>query len=63
LPGKYRVALDSDAREFGGHGRVRSPILSVIRYYNLGWKMEIHLAKGGIPHPFYQKYLEIAINS
>ncbi|WJX36130.1 1,4-alpha-glucan branching enzyme [Trifolium repens] len=22
LPGKYRVALDSDAREFGGHGRV-----------------------------------------
>nr|XP_027190205.1 1,4-alpha-glucan-branching enzyme 1, chloroplastic/amyloplastic isoform X3 [Cicer arietinum] len=21
LPGKYRVALDSDAREFGGHGR------------------------------------------
>lgn len=23
LPGKYRVALDSDAWEFGGHGRVR----------------------------------------
>jgi len=23
LPGKYRVALDSDAFEFGGHGRVR----------------------------------------
>ncbi|PKI55117.1 hypothetical protein CRG98_024408 [Punica granatum] len=22
LPGKYRVALDSDARDFGGHGRV-----------------------------------------
>jgi len=22
LPGKYRVALDSDASEFGGHGRV-----------------------------------------
>lgn len=22
LPGKYRVALDSDALEFGGHGRV-----------------------------------------
>ncbi|MCL7044445.1 hypothetical protein MKW94_020451 [Papaver nudicaule] len=22
LPGKYRVVLDSDAREFGGHGRV-----------------------------------------
>ncbi|XP_044474627.1 1,4-alpha-glucan-branching enzyme 1, chloroplastic/amyloplastic-like isoform X2 [Mangifera indica] len=22
LPGKYRVALDSDAQEFGGHGRV-----------------------------------------
>ncbi|KAF5181658.1 Starch branching enzyme i, partial [Thalictrum thalictroides] len=22
LPGKYRVALDSDAWEFGGHGRV-----------------------------------------
>lgn len=28
LPGKYRVVLDSDAWEFGGHGRVRSPNLS-----------------------------------
>jgi len=27
LPGKYRVALDSDAWEFGGHGRVSSPKL------------------------------------
>lgn len=25
LPGKYRVALDSDGLEFGGHGRVRKP--------------------------------------
>ena len=24
LPGKYRIALDSDAWEFGGHGRVRT---------------------------------------
>jgi hypothetical protein len=24
LPGKYRVALDSDAFVFGGHGRVSS---------------------------------------
>lgn len=24
LPGKYRVALDSDALEFGGRGRVRT---------------------------------------
>jgi len=24
LPGKYRVALDSDALEFGGKGRVRT---------------------------------------
>lgn len=24
LPGKYRVALDSDASEFGGPGRVRN---------------------------------------
>jgi len=26
LPGKYRVALDSDAFVFGGHGRVSSGI-------------------------------------
>ena len=26
LPGKYRVALDSDAWEFGGHGRVRNSV-------------------------------------
>jgi 1,4-alpha-glucan branching enzyme len=26
LPGKYRVALDSDALEFGGHGRVRKHV-------------------------------------
>jgi 1,4-alpha-glucan branching enzyme len=25
VPGKYRVALDSDAPEFGGHGRVSAP--------------------------------------
>lgn len=28
LPGKYRVALDSDALEFGGHGRVRKRVFS-----------------------------------
>lgn len=27
LPGKYRVALDSDASEFGGHGRVRKSFI------------------------------------
>lgn len=27
LPGKYRVALDSDAFEFGGHGRVSKPLI------------------------------------
>lgn len=27
LPGKYRVALDSDALEFGGHGRVSDSFL------------------------------------
>lgn len=26
LPGKYRVALDSDTLEFGGHGRVRKHV-------------------------------------
>lgn len=26
MPGKYRVALDSDALEFGGHGRVRHDV-------------------------------------
>lgn len=31
LPGKYRVALDSDAWEFGGHGRV-SKIFFPLRY-------------------------------
>lgn len=27
MPGKYRVALDSDALEFGGHGRVRKLLI------------------------------------
>ena len=26
LPGKYRIALDSDACEFGGQGRVRNSL-------------------------------------
>lgn len=30
LPGKYRVALDSDAREFGGLGRVRGTLYTLI---------------------------------
>lgn len=29
LPGKYSVALDSDAWEFGGHGRVRNPLYNL----------------------------------
>lgn len=38
LPGKYGVALDSDALEFGGHGRVRSTNLSGIRHkYSQRW--------------------------
>lgn len=41
LPGKYRVALDSDATEFGGLGRVRnmlyiSLVLLNIQPYDVG---------------------------
>ena len=31
LPGKYRIALDSDALEFGGHGQVHNSTLILLR--------------------------------
>jgi 1,4-alpha-glucan branching enzyme len=34
LPGKYRVALDSDALVFGGHGRV-----SNMARWQIGWRI------------------------
>ena len=46
LPGKYRVVLDSDAWEFGGHGRVRSPNLS-------GGKHECIIRKGTTVPKFF----------
>jgi hypothetical protein len=43
LPGKYRVALDSDALVFGGHGRVsniaRWQMLENCSFYQLGPKI------------------------
>ncbi len=37
LPGKYRVALDSDHAEFGGHGRVQTSITFMLFSLPLLW--------------------------
>jgi len=58
LPGKYRVALDSDAWEFGGHGRVRSPNLSGSKYEYI----QTMVGPRGMPPCHSQNCSEISID-